>query len=104
MRTLKWDPVFNPEEDTTTTIACISFPSLPPNHLGEEVVFSLALAVGKPLQVDLSTKNKTRPNCAGVKALLVFKEVQTRTRDPSLRMAQWIMSRLKGTVMLERKI
>ncbi|TMX04594.1 hypothetical protein EJD97_006975 [Solanum chilense] len=104
MRTLKWDPVFNPEEDTTTTIAWISFTSLPRNHFGEQVVFSLALAVGKPLQVDLSTKNKTRPSCANVKALLVFKGVQTRTRDPSLRMSQWITSRLKGTMMLERKI
>ena len=59
--------MFNPEEDTITTIAWISFPSLPPNYFGEEVVFSLALAVGKPLQVDLSTKNKTRPSCARVK-------------------------------------
>ncbi|TMW89850.1 hypothetical protein EJD97_016553 [Solanum chilense] len=104
MRTLKWDPVLNPEEDTTTTIAWISFPSLPPNHFGEEIVFSLALAVGKQLQVDLSTQNKTRPSCARVNALMVFKEVQTRTRDQSLRIAQWIMSRLKGTMMLERKI
>ncbi|TMW92099.1 hypothetical protein EJD97_013503 [Solanum chilense] len=104
MRTLKWDQVFNPEEDTTTTIACISFPSLPPNHFGEEVVFSLALEVGKPVLVDMSTKNKTRPSCARVKALLVFKEMQTRTRDPSLRMAQWIMNRLKGTMILEIKI
>ena len=57
MRTLKWDPMFNPEEDTTTKIAWISFPSLSPNHFGEEVVFSLALEVGKPLLVDLSTKD-----------------------------------------------
>ncbi|KAH0643787.1 hypothetical protein KY289_034761 [Solanum tuberosum] len=32
-----------------------------------EVVFSLASAVGKPLQVDLATQNKTRPSCARVK-------------------------------------
>ncbi|KAH0669305.1 hypothetical protein KY285_023463 [Solanum tuberosum] len=67
MRTLKWDPMFNPEEETTTAIAWISFPSLPPNFFGEEVVFSLAMAVGKPLQVDLATKNQTRPSCARVK-------------------------------------
>ncbi|KAH0651620.1 hypothetical protein KY290_032943 [Solanum tuberosum] len=67
MRTLKWDPLFNPEEETTTAIAWISFPSLPPNFFGEEAVFSLAAAVGKPLQVDLATKNKTRPSCARVK-------------------------------------
>ncbi|WMV25922.1 hypothetical protein MTR67_019307 [Solanum verrucosum] len=67
MRTLKWDPMFNPEEETTTTIAGISFPSLPPKFFGEEAVFSLAAAVGKPLQVDLATKNQTRPSCARVK-------------------------------------
>ena len=33
------------------------FSSLPPNNFGEEVVFSLALEVGKPLLVDLSTKD-----------------------------------------------
>ncbi|KAG5596548.1 hypothetical protein H5410_037780 [Solanum commersonii] len=32
-----------------------------------EVVFSLAAAVGKPLQVDLATRNQTRPSCARVK-------------------------------------
>lgn len=45
----------------------ISFPSLPPNIFREEVIFSLAAAVGKPLQVDMATKNKTRPSCARVK-------------------------------------
>ncbi|KAG5570617.1 hypothetical protein H5410_060383 [Solanum commersonii] len=67
MRTLKWDPMFNPEEETSTAIAWISFPSLPPNFFGEEAVFSLAAAVGKPLQVDMATKNQTRPSCARVK-------------------------------------
>lgn len=57
MRTLKWDPLFDPEEKTTTTIGWISFPSLPPNCFGREVVFSLAVVVGKPLQVDMATKN-----------------------------------------------
>ncbi|WMV18187.1 hypothetical protein MTR67_011572 [Solanum verrucosum] len=67
MRTLKWDPLFNPEEETSTAIAWISFPSLPPNFFGKEAVFSLAAAVGKPLQVDMATKNQTRPSCARVK-------------------------------------
>ena len=30
-------------------------------------MFSHALAVGKPLHVDLETNNKTRPSCARVK-------------------------------------
>lgn len=67
MRTLKWDPMFNPEEETTTAVAWISFPSLPLNFFGETAIFSLAATVGKPLQVDIATKNKMTPSCARVK-------------------------------------
>ncbi|KAG5591557.1 hypothetical protein H5410_042071 [Solanum commersonii] len=67
MRTFKWDPMFKAEAETTTAVAWISFPSLPPNFFGEEAIFSLASAVGKPLQVDLATRNQTRPSCARVK-------------------------------------
>ncbi|XP_015168652.1 uncharacterized protein [Solanum tuberosum] len=59
--------MFNSEEETSTTIAWISFPSLPPNFFGKEAVFSLAAAVGKPIQVDMATRNQTRPSCARVK-------------------------------------
>lgn len=58
---------FDPEEETTTTIAWISFPSLPPIFFGKESIFSLAAAVDKPLQVDLATRNHTRPSCSRVK-------------------------------------
>ncbi|KAH0664979.1 hypothetical protein KY285_026185 [Solanum tuberosum] len=67
MRTLKWDPLFDPEEKTTTAIAWISLPSLPPIFFGKETIFSIATAIGKPLQVDLATNNKIRPSCARVK-------------------------------------
>ncbi|KAH0665113.1 hypothetical protein KY285_026319 [Solanum tuberosum] len=67
MRTLKWDPLFDPEEETTTAIAWISFPELPRIFFVKEVVFSLASAVGKPLLVDMATKNQSRPSCARVK-------------------------------------
>jgi len=67
MRTLKWDPLFNPEAKTTTSIAWISFPLCLQIFFGTDVVFSLAAAVGKPLQVDMATKNQTRPSCARVK-------------------------------------
>uniref|UniRef100_A0A0V0ITN9 Putative ovule protein n=1 Tax=Solanum chacoense TaxID=4108 RepID=A0A0V0ITN9_SOLCH len=67
MRTLKWDPMFDSEEETSIAIAWISFPSLPPNFFGKEAIFSLAAAVGKPLQLDMATLNKTRPSCARVK-------------------------------------
>ncbi|WMV09222.1 hypothetical protein MTR67_002607, partial [Solanum verrucosum] len=67
MRTLKWDPLFNLEEETSIAIAWISFPSLPPNFFGKEAIFSLAAAVEKLLQVDMATQNKMRPSCARVK-------------------------------------
>lgn len=67
MRTLKWDPLFNPEAETTIAVAWISLPSLAPNFFGKESIFSIAAAVGKPLQVDTATSNKTRPSCARVK-------------------------------------
>ncbi|KAH0669551.1 hypothetical protein KY289_024044 [Solanum tuberosum] len=46
MRALKWEPLFDPEEETTTAIGWISFPSLPLNFFGQESIFSLAAAVG----------------------------------------------------------
>ncbi|KAG5602307.1 hypothetical protein H5410_033677 [Solanum commersonii] len=67
MRTLKWDPSFDPEEETTTTIAWTSFLELPPIFFVKEAVFSLASVVGKPMQVDMATKNQSRPSCARVK-------------------------------------
>lgn len=36
IRTLKWDPMFNPKEETTTIIAWISFLALPLDFFGEE--------------------------------------------------------------------
>ncbi|KAG5577076.1 hypothetical protein H5410_057210 [Solanum commersonii] len=55
------------KEETSIAIAWISFPSLPPNFYGKEAIFSLTAVVGKPLQVDMATRNKTRPSCARVK-------------------------------------
>lgn len=49
MCTVKWDPLFNPKVETTIAVAWISLPSLPPNVFGEESIFSIAAAVGKPL-------------------------------------------------------
>ncbi|KAH0639573.1 hypothetical protein KY285_036159 [Solanum tuberosum] len=67
MRTLKWHPLFVPEEETTMTIAWISFPALPPRFFGREAVFSLAAAVGKPLHVYMATRNQIRSSFARVK-------------------------------------
>ncbi|XP_059301845.1 uncharacterized protein LOC132053756 [Lycium ferocissimum] len=39
MRTLKWDPWFDPEKETSIAIAWISFPYLPPNYFVKERFF-----------------------------------------------------------------
>ncbi|XP_049399858.1 uncharacterized protein LOC125863933 [Solanum stenotomum] len=81
MQTLKWDPMFNPEEETTTAIAWISFPSLLPNFFGNETIFSLVAAVGKPLKVDMATRNQTRPSRARVKVEVdLMKEFSKRIK------------------------
>ncbi|KAK4733286.1 hypothetical protein R3W88_007547 [Solanum pinnatisectum] len=67
MRTLKWDPWFEPKVETTIGVAWISFLDLPPNFFAKVAIFSIASAVGKPLTVDMATKNQTRPSCARVK-------------------------------------
>ncbi|KAG5606966.1 hypothetical protein H5410_028458 [Solanum commersonii] len=79
MRTLKWDPMFDPASETTIAVAWISLPSLPPNFFGKEAIFSLTTVVGKPLQVDMATTNKTRPSCARVKVEVdMLKELPKR--------------------------
>ncbi|XP_055825039.1 uncharacterized protein LOC129893512 [Solanum dulcamara] len=67
MRSFIWNPWFNPKEETSSAVAWISFPELPPNFFVKEAVFSIATAVGKPLMVYLATANKTRPSCARIK-------------------------------------
>ncbi|XP_059315752.1 uncharacterized protein LOC132066461 [Lycium ferocissimum] len=70
MRPLIYDPKFRIDEETTMAMAWISFPHLLPTFFIKEALFSLASAVGKPLQLDLATINKTRPSCARVKVLV----------------------------------
>lgn len=67
MRTLKWDPWFEADVETTIGIAWISFPDLPPNFFAKEAIFSIASAIGKSFSMDLATMNQTRPSCARVK-------------------------------------
>lgn len=59
MCTFKWDPLFDPEEETSIAVAWISLPALPPNFFGKEIIFSLTTVVGKLIQVDIATCNKT---------------------------------------------
>lgn len=77
--TLKWDTLFDPEKETSVAIAWISFPWLTLIFFSKKVVFSLAVAVEKPLQVDLAMQNKSKPSCARVKiAVDLFKEFSKR--------------------------
>lgn len=48
-------------------VAWITFLGLPPNVFSDEAIFVLAVAVGKPLQMDQATKNQTRSRSARVK-------------------------------------
>ncbi|KAG5594871.1 hypothetical protein H5410_036103 [Solanum commersonii] len=67
MRPFIYDANFKASEETTKVTTWISFPDLLPTFFVKEVLFSLAAVVGKPLQLDLATINKTRPSCAKVK-------------------------------------
>ncbi|KAH0672430.1 hypothetical protein KY290_024672 [Solanum tuberosum] len=75
MRTLIYDAHFKINEETTMAMAWISFPNLLPTFVifDKESLFSLASAVGKAVQLDLTTINKTRPSCARVKVLVDLK-------------------------------
>lgn len=66
MRTLKWDPLFNPEAEIIA-LAWIALPSLPQNIFGKVSIFSIAVAVGKLVQLATATTNKIRPSYARVK-------------------------------------
>lgn len=78
---MKWDPWFNPEEETTITIAWVSILGLPTNLFDKESMFSIVLAnaVGEPLVIDKATNNQTRPSCVQVKVELnLLKEISKR--------------------------
>ncbi|KAG5581391.1 hypothetical protein H5410_052018 [Solanum commersonii] len=62
-----WTPWFNPKEETSIALAWISFSSLSTQMFAREALFSLASAVGTPLQVDKVTTGKSRPSVARVK-------------------------------------
>ncbi|KAJ8571072.1 hypothetical protein K7X08_038044 [Anisodus acutangulus] len=63
IRPLIYDPKFKIDKETTMAMAWISFPNLLPTYFVKEYLFTLASTVGKPLQLDMTTINKTRPSC-----------------------------------------
>ncbi|KAH0717443.1 hypothetical protein KY285_013474 [Solanum tuberosum] len=73
MHTLIYDSRFKVSEETTMTMAWISFPNLFPTFFVKEVLLSIASAVGKSIDLDQATIKKTRPSCARVKVLVDLK-------------------------------
>ncbi|KAH0706418.1 hypothetical protein KY285_010920 [Solanum tuberosum] len=67
MRPFIYDANFKASEETTKTRIWIFFPDLMHTFFVKEVLFSLTFVVGKPIQLDLATINKTRPSCGRVK-------------------------------------
>ncbi|PHU03166.1 hypothetical protein BC332_28417 [Capsicum chinense] len=67
MRPLIYDATFKPNEETTQAMSWISFPDLLPTFFVKESLFSLAYAMGKPIQLYQATINKTKPSYATVK-------------------------------------
>lgn len=70
MRPLIYDDKFMPEAETIQAITWISILDILPIFFVKESLFTLASAVGKPLNLDIATINKTRPSCARVKVQL----------------------------------
>ncbi|KAG5631091.1 hypothetical protein H5410_002808 [Solanum commersonii] len=66
------------KDETSLTLAWISFPNLLPTFFVKECLFSLVVAVGKPIQIDQATINKSRPSCARVKVLVDLKKNSLR--------------------------
>lgn len=66
MRTLKWDPWFELDVETTIGVVWIYLPDLPPIFFLKKIIFSITSVVGKSLIVDMATRNQTRPSYAKV--------------------------------------
>lgn len=70
MRPFIYDAKFKPTVETSKAVAWISFPDLLSTFFGKESLFSIASAIGKPLQLGMVMINKTRPSCTRVKILV----------------------------------
>lgn len=74
MRILIYDSRFKVNEETSMAMAWIYFPNLLHTFFVKECLFSLAVAVGKQIQIDQATISKSRPSCARVKVLVDLKK------------------------------
>ncbi|CAI9112486.1 OLC1v1012943C1 [Oldenlandia corymbosa var. corymbosa] len=64
MRILKWKPGFKFQEYPSVMPIWVSLYDLPIEFMHPEVIFSMEMALGKPLKVDAPTLNMTRPSVA----------------------------------------
>lgn len=78
MRPLIYDANFRVIEETMQALACISFLDLKPTYFVKKSLFSISTVVGKPLQLDTTTINKTRPNFARVKIQVGLCQISLR--------------------------
>nr|XP_009768788.1 PREDICTED: uncharacterized protein LOC104219761 [Nicotiana sylvestris] len=90
-RTFPWTLGFNPKQETSMAVVCISFPGLAPNFFAKRSLMSIASAVGKAIAVD-KTQEKTRPSAARVKVILDL--LENRPKKVKLQ----IVDRISGKI------
>ncbi|KAH0693283.1 hypothetical protein KY285_020380 [Solanum tuberosum] len=69
-RNFSWTQNFNPKEETSKALAWISLPDLPPNLFTRRPLLPIASAIGKPVAIDKTTQDRTRPSTARFKVIL----------------------------------
>lgn len=67
MKPLIFNVRFGVDEETSNTITWVFSPNILPTYFVRESLFSLALAIGKPLHLETATLHKTWPNYVRVK-------------------------------------
>ncbi|KAL0359389.1 UNVERIFIED_CONTAM: hypothetical protein Sangu_0788300 [Sesamum angustifolium] len=66
MRIFKWDPTFNPSQESSVVPLWVEFPELPAHLFQKDALFAMANMVGTPLQLDDYTVNQATLTCAKV--------------------------------------
>ncbi|KAG5631512.1 hypothetical protein H5410_003229 [Solanum commersonii] len=112
--TLKWDLLFDLEEETTTTIAWISFPFLPSNFFGKETIFLFG-GSGKEAFAETRTPEKTKKNeyksnviaCPNIAKIVSYKDTMRKSvmcyTQSCIRKKRLIVSR-EGRKKTKRRI
>ncbi|KAL0368128.1 UNVERIFIED_CONTAM: hypothetical protein Scaly_1031700 [Sesamum calycinum] len=66
MHIFKWDPTFNPSQESSVVPLWVEFPELPVHLFQKDALFAVANMVGTPLQLDDYTVNQATLTCAKV--------------------------------------